>query len=69
MERLDNFFKEHLSKWALVWFGFLFWGSIFSALLIFFFQNISHIYLYIVGYFFGILFGIISKVNKWSWIN
>ncbi len=69
MQHLNNFFKDHLSKWASVWFGLLFWGSIFSAFLILFFQNIDNNYLYVVGYFFGFLFGIISKINKWSWIN
>ena len=69
MQRLNNFFKDHLSKWATVWFGFLFWGSIFSAFLILFFQNIDNNFLYAIGYFFGFLFGIISKINKWSWIN
>ena len=63
MQRLNNFFKDHLSKWALVWFGFLFWGSIFSAFLILFFQNIDNNFLYAIGYFFGFLFGIISKIN------
>tara|TARA_A100000164_G_scaffold198212_1_gene175913 strand:- start:521 stop:730 length:210 start_codon:yes stop_codon:yes gene_type:complete len=69
MERFNSLLKDHLSKWALVWFGFLFWGSIFSAFLIMFFQNISHSYLYVLGYFLGIIFGIFSKINKWSWIN
>ncbi|MAK14868.1 MAG: hypothetical protein CMK55_04440 [Proteobacteria bacterium] len=69
MELFNSLLKDHLSKWALVWFGFLFWGSIFSAFLIMFFQNISHSYLYVLGYFLGIIFGIFSKINKWSWIN
>tara|TARA_B100001093_G_C26274520_1_gene778381 strand:+ start:299 stop:508 length:210 start_codon:yes stop_codon:yes gene_type:complete len=69
MERFNSLLKDHLSKWALVWFGFLFWGSIFSAFLIIFFQNIGHFYLYVLGYFLGIIFGIFSRINKWSWIN
>ena len=69
MERFNNLLKDHLSKWALVWFGFLFWGSIFSAILMTLFQNISHLYLYVIGYLLGLIFGIISKINKWSWIN
>ena len=69
MEHFNNLLKDHLSKWALVWFGVLFWGSIFSAFLITFFQNISHFYLYVLGYLLGLIFGIISKINKWSWIN
>ena len=69
MERFNSLLKDHLSKWALVWFGFLFWGSIFSAFLITFFQNVNHFYLYALGYLLGLIFGKISKNNNWSWIN
>ena len=27
--------SQHLEQWALVWFGFLFWGSIFGASLVY----------------------------------
>ena len=69
MNNFGEFLKSHLSNWPLVWFGFLFWGSIFSAFLLLFFNNIDQVLIYLIGYSLGIVFGLISKFKKWSWIN
>ena len=69
MNNFSELLKSHLSNWSLVWFGFLFWGSIFSAFLLLFFNNIDQDIIYMIGYSLGIVFGFISKFKKWSWIN
>ena len=43
MNNFGELLKSHLSNWSLVWFGFLFWGSIFSAFLLLFFNNIDQV--------------------------
>ena len=69
MNNFGELLKSHLSNWSLVWFGFLFWGSIFSAFLLLFFNNIDQVLIYMIGYSIGIVFGLISKFKIWSWIN
>ena len=50
--------SKHLEQWALVWFGFLFWGSIFGAVLIYVFD--ANFLISLVGYLLGLAFGVIA---------
>ena len=34
MAKLIESFTNHLTNWGLVWFCFIFWGSIFNAILV-----------------------------------
>ena len=59
--------SQHLEQWALVWFGLLFWGSIFGATLLYFFE--VSLLISSVGYAFGLLFGLLAKNKGWTWIT
>ena len=59
--------SQHLEHWALVWFGFLFWGSIFSASLLYIFE--ASLLISSIGYALGLLFGLLAKNKGWSWIT
>tara|TARA_Y100000768_G_scaffold331007_1_gene270086 strand:- start:13382 stop:13573 length:192 start_codon:yes stop_codon:yes gene_type:complete len=59
--------SQHLAEWSLVWFGFLFWGSIFGATLFYFFE--ANIVISLIGYTSGLLFGLVAKYKGWSWIS
>ena len=59
--------SQHLGQWGLVWFGLLFWGSIFGAILMYVFD--SNFLMSLVGYLLGLAFGITAKNKVWSWIG
>ena len=59
--------SQHLEQWALVWFGLLFWGSIFGAVLMYVFD--ANLLMSSVGYLLGLGFGITAKNKGWSWIS
>ena len=40
--------SQHLEQWALVWFGLLFWGSIFGATLLYIFE--AGLLISLIGY-------------------
>jgi hypothetical protein len=56
-----------MEQWSLVWFGLLFWGSIFGAALLYLFEASNFVAL--VGYALGLTFGLLSKSKGWSWIS
>ena len=58
---------QHLEKWSLVWFGLLFWGSIFGAILVYVFD--ANLLMSFVGYLLGLAFGVTAKNKGWSWIS
>ncbi len=62
-------FFEHLSSWGLVWFGLVFWGSIFNAILLYFQDNNLNLMLTVIAYCLGLIFGLAAKYKEWSWIN
>jgi hypothetical protein len=51
----------------LVWFGFLFWGSFFGAILMYVFD--ANLLMSLVGYLLGLGFGVTAKNKGWSWIS
>ena len=59
--------SQHLAEWSLVWFGFLFWGSVFGASLVYFFE--ANLIISLVGYALGLVFGLLAKYKGWSWIS
>ena len=59
--------SQHLEQWALVWCGFLFWGSIFGATLLYIFE--AGLLISLIGYGLGLLFGLLAKNKGWSWIT
>ena len=59
--------SQHLEQWGLVWFGLLFWGSIFGAVLMYVFD--SNFLMSLVGYLLGLAFVITAKNKGWSWIS
>ena len=59
--------SQHLDQWSLVWFGLLFWGSIFGALLMYVFD--ANLLISSVGYLLGLAFGALAKNKGWSWIS
>ncbi len=59
--------SQHLAEWSLVWFGFLFWGSVFGASLVYFFE--ANLIIALVGYASGLAFGLLAKYKGWSWIS
>ena len=32
MDKLETILSNHISKWNMVWFGLIFWGSVFNAI-------------------------------------
>ena len=59
--------SQHLDQWSLVWFGLLFWGSIFGAALMYVFD--ANLLISSVGYLLGLAFGAVAKNKGWSWIS
>ena len=60
---------NHLTNWGIFWFGFLFFGSIFGAILTLIFSAYDSKTLILAGYFLGAIFGLIANYKDWSWIN
>ena len=60
---------NHLTNWGVFWFGFLFFGSIFGAILTLIFSTYDSKTLLLAGYFLGAIFGLIANYKEWSWIN
>ena len=67
--KIAEVFFNHLTNWGIFWFGFLFWGSIFTGIISSMFSNFDSLVLAVLGYGFGLIFGLISNFKKWSWIN
>ena len=59
--------SQHLQQWGLVWFGLLFWGSIFGAVLMYVFD--ANFLMSLVGYLLGLAFKKKKKNKGWSWIS
>ena len=55
MTKLIEGVFNHLSNWGTFWFGFLFWGSIFGAILTSLFSSYNSSVFISLGYFFGII--------------
>ena len=62
-------FFQHLSSWGLVWFGLIFWGSIFNAILERLFLDVSSLIFLFLAYLLGLILGLLAKYKGWVWIN
>mgnify|MGYP001159647826 FL=1 len=62
-----DWFSQHMEQWSLVWFGLLFWGSVFGAALLYLFEASNFVAL--AGYALGLTFGLLAKFKGWSWIS
>ena len=55
---------SHISNWNMVWFGLIFWGSIFNAIAELYLINNNSV----LCYLFGFLLGVIAKIRvTWLW--
>ena len=67
--KLLELFFDHITNWGLVWFGVVFWGSIFNAALFSFLGGANNLVLIVLPYLLGLLLGLMGKFKGWSWIN
>ena len=49
MDKLETILSNHISKWNMVWFGLIFWGSVFNAIAIQFEVMLSSLIWYLCG--------------------
>jgi len=67
--KIITLFIEHITNWGLVWFGVIFWGTIFNAIFLYFLDN-NHGFLFtLTAYLLGLVLGLLGKYKGWSWIN
>ena len=69
IHNLLDLFLQHLSKWGLVWFGLIFWGSIFNAISERLFLDASSLIFLFLAYLLGLILGLLAKYKGWVWIN
>ena len=64
MAKFNEILSDHITKWNMVWFGLIFWGSVFNAV-----ANLYEILSSsLLWYSIGLLFGIIAKSRgTWLW--
>jgi|TARA_B000000565_G_scaffold255197_1_gene235195 hypothetical protein len=62
-----NWFSEHFTKWNLVWFCLIFWGSILYAALTYFLE--SSLILAVFSYTAGLVLGFVAKAKGWGWLG
>ena len=64
MDKLETILSNHISKWNMVWFGLIFWGSVFNAIAIEFEVMLSSL----IWYLCGLAIGLIAKIRgTWLW--
>jgi hypothetical protein len=64
MNKFKEILTNHISNWNMVWFGLIFWGSVFNAI-----ANRSGLDDFsIFCYLFGLCLGLIAKFRgTWLW--
>ena len=67
--KIVTLFADHLTNWGLVWFGVIFWGSIFNATSVHFFENSDQLVFSLLAYSIGLILGLLGKYRGWIWIN
>ena len=67
--KLVEILFAHIDKWRKVWFGLIFWGSIFNAISAHFFQSSNQFVFTLVAYLLGLILGLLAKYRGWVWIN
>ena len=64
MEKLNAIISNHIANWNMVWFGLIFWGSVFNAIAIQFEIMLSSL----IWYLCGLALGLIAKIRgTWLW--
>ena len=64
MDKLKEILTNHISNWNMVWFGLIFWGSVFNAIAIQFEVMLSSP----IWYLCGLALGLIAKIRgTWLW--
>ena len=64
MDKLETILSNHISKWNMVWFGLIFWGSVFNSIAIQFEVMLSSL----IWYLCGLALGLIAKIRgTWLW--
>ena len=64
MEKLNTIISNHISNWNMVWFGLIFWGSVFNNIAI----NYEPTTNPMLWYACGLLLGIVAKIRgTWLW--
>ena len=64
MDKLETTLSNHISKWNMVWFGLIFWGSVFNAIAI----QLEVMLGSLIWYLCGLALGLIAKIRgTWLW--
>ena len=64
MEKLNAIISNHIANWNMVWFGLIFWGSVFNAIA----NNYELTLNPILWYACGLLLGSVAKIRgTWLW--
>ena len=64
MAKFNEILSDHIAKWNMVWFGLIFWGSVFNAVA----NHYEILSSPLLWYSIGLLFGIIAKLRgTWLW--
>jgi len=64
MAKFNEILSDHIAKWNMVWFGLIFWGSVFNAVA----KHYESLTGSLLWYSIGLLFGIIAKLRgTWLW--
>tara|TARA_B100001063_G_scaffold49211_1_gene43147 strand:- start:152 stop:352 length:201 start_codon:yes stop_codon:yes gene_type:complete len=64
MDKLETILSNHISKWNMVWFGLIFWGSVFNAIAI----QLEVMLSPLIWYLCGLALGLIAKIRgTWLW--
>ena len=67
--KIITLFFEHITNWGLVWFGLIFWGSIFNAIFNYFLGDNHRVAFALTAYLLGLILGLLGKYKGGSWIN
>jgi hypothetical protein len=67
--KILTLFFEHITNWGLVWFGVIFWGTIFNAIFLYFLDSNHGLVFTLTAYLLGLILGLLGKYKGWSWIN
>ena len=59
MAKFNEILSDHIAKWNMVWFGLIFWGSVFNAVA----KHYEILSSPLLWYSIGLLFGIIAKLR------
>jgi hypothetical protein len=64
VDKLNKLLTNHIANWNMVWFGLIFWGSIFNSIA----SNFEITTHSLIWYCLGLFSGIIAKIRgTWLW--